>query len=112
MPRPEIWPGDVVWADFGGTVGHEQMGRRPALVVSNTQYLSLVEELVIVVPLTTKNRGWDNHVEVGAALPQSSWAMTEQLRTIDRRRLSGFIAGADDETMDAIRVWLVDFLDL
>jgi mRNA interferase MazF len=112
MPRPEIWPGDVVWADFGGTVGREQMGRRPALIVSNTQYLNLVEQLVIVVPLTTKSRGWNNHVEVGAALPQSSWAMTEQVRTIDRRRLSGFIAGADDATMDAIRVWLVDFLDL
>jgi mRNA-degrading endonuclease toxin of MazEF toxin-antitoxin module len=38
--------------------------------------------------------------------------MSDQLRTIDRRRLSGFIAGADDETMEAIRVWLVDFLDL
>jgi mRNA interferase MazF len=112
MPRPEIWPGDVVWADFGVTVGREQAGRRPVLVVSNTQYLNLVEQLAIVVPLTTKNRGWDNHIKVGAALPKSSWAMTEQLRTIDRRRLSGFIAGADDETMDAIRVWLVDFLDL
>jgi len=38
--------------------------------------------------------------------------MTEQVRTVDRRRLNGLIAGADDETMDAVRVWLVDFLDL
>jgi mRNA interferase MazF len=112
MSRPEFWPGDVIWADFGATVGRVQRGRRPALVVSNTHYLNLVDELAVVVPLTTTDRGWDNHVEVGAVLPQRSWAMTEQLRTIDRRRLSGFIAGADDETMDAIRVWLVDFLDL
>lgn len=112
MPRPELWPGDIVWADFAPTVGREQAGRRPALVVANRAYLELVEELAVVVPLTTRDRGWDNHVEVGAELPQRSWAMTEQVRTIDRRRLGPLIAGADDETMDAIRVWLIDFLDL
>jgi len=80
--------------------------------VSNTTYLGLVTELAVIVPLTTRNRGWDNHVEVGANLPRRSWAMTEQVRAIDRSRLGGLIAGADDETMDAIRVWLVDFLDL
>ena len=112
MPRPELWPGDVVWADFAPTVGREQSGRRPALVVANTAYLGLVAELAIVVPLTTRDRGWENHVEVGADLPRPSWAMTEQVRTVDRRRLGSVIAGADDATLDAIRVWLVDFLDL
>lgn len=112
MPRPELWPGDVVWADFAPTVGRKQTGRRPALVVANRDYLELVDDLAVVVPLTTRDRGWDSHVEVGAALPQRSWAMTEQVRTVDRRRLGALIAGADDETMDAVRVWLVDFLDL
>lgn len=112
MPRPDLWPGDIVWADFASTVGREQSGRRPALVVANSAYLDLVAELAVVVPLTTQDRGWENHVEVGAKLPRRSWAMTEQVRTVDRRRLGGLIAGADDETMDAVRVWLVDFLDL
>lgn len=112
MPRPEFWPGDIVWAEFAPTVGREQSGRRPALVISNLAYLEIVTELAVVVPLTTQDRGWDNHVAVGAQLPRRSWAMTEQVRTIDRRRLGELIAGADDETMDAIRVWLVDFLDL
>ncbi len=112
MPRPELWPGDVVWADFAPTVGREQSGRRPALVVANATYLDLVSDLAVVVPLTTQDRGWDNHVEVGADLPQPSWAMTEQVRAVDRRRLRGVIATADDATMDAVHVWLVDFLDL
>ena len=112
MPRPELWPGDIVWAEFAPTVGREHSGRRPALVVANSTYLDLVDELAIVVPLTTHDRGWENHIEVGADLPRRSWAMTEQVRTVDRRRLTGLIAGADDETMDAVRVWLVDFLDL
>lgn len=112
MSRPEIWPGDIVWAQLGPTVGREQAGRRPALVVSNAAYLELATELAVVVPLTTQDRGWDNHVEVGGRLPRASWAMTEQVRTIDRKRLFGYITGADDETLDAVRVWLVDFLDL
>ena len=112
MARPDLWPGDVVWAELGPGAGREQSGRRPVLVVSNRAFLSLATELAIVVPLTTRDRGWDSHVEVGADLPQPSWAMTEQVRTVDRRRLHGVIASADDETLDAVRVWLVDFLDL
>jgi len=112
MPRPDLWPGDIVWADFVPTVGRERSGRRPALVVANGRYLDIVTELAIVVPLTTHDRGWDNHIEVGADLPRRSWAMTEQVRAVDRRRLGGLLGGADDETMDAVRVWLVDFLDL
>ncbi|PZQ87626.1 MAG: type II toxin-antitoxin system PemK/MazF family toxin [Leifsonia xyli] len=112
MQSTELWPGDIVWADLAPTRGREQAGRRPVLVVANRAYLGLVADLAIVVPLTTRDRGWDNHVEVGAELPERSWAMTEQVRTVDRLRLRGLIAGADDETMDAIRVWLVDFLDL
>ena len=112
MRPPELHPGDIVWADLGRTIGREQSGRRPALVVANAAYLDIVPDLAVIVPLTTRDRGWDSHVDVGARLPRPSWAMTEQVRAIDRRRLGGLIAGADDETMDAVRVWLVDFLDL
>jgi len=112
MPAPDIWPGDIYWHDPDPVAGREQGGRRPALVVSNTAYHELVSRLVVAVPLTTRSRGWENHVEVGADLPRRSWAMTEQVRAIDRSRLGAFIGSADDETLDAVRVWLVDFLDL
>ncbi len=113
MPKPDAWPGDIYWADVEPVMGREQSGRRPVLVVSNLAYRQLVTELVVAVPLTTRDRGWENHVEVsGSGLPRPSWAMTEQLRAISRERLGRLIGGADDETMDAVRVWLRDFLDL
>lgn len=112
VARPEIFPGDIVWHLPDPVVGREQGGRRPALVVSNGRYHELVAALAIVVPLTTRDRGWENHVEVDAGLVRRSWAMTEQVRTVDRSRLGGYIATVDDETLDAVRVWLVDFLDL
>ncbi len=113
MARPEIWPGDIVWADLDPVLGRAQAGRRPVLVVSNAAYLvDLIPDLAVMVPLTSRDRGWESHVEVGADLPRPSWAMTEQVRTISRGRLGNLIGGADDETLDAVRVWLRDFLDL
>lgn len=112
MPHPDVWPGDVVWVDFGATTGREQSGRRPALVVSNREYLEIVADLAVVVPLTARDRGWDSHVPVTPDPPHPSWAMTEQVRTVDRSRLGPLILGVDDATLDAVRAWIADFLDL
>lgn len=48
--------GDVIWMDFNPQAGHEQAGRRPALVVSNSSY-NATGALVMVCPITnTKTR--------------------------------------------------------
>lgn len=43
--------GDVIWMDFNPQAGHEQAGRRPALVVSNSVY-NATGALVMVCPVT------------------------------------------------------------
>ncbi|WP_249369108.1 MULTISPECIES: type II toxin-antitoxin system PemK/MazF family toxin [unclassified Actinomyces] len=63
-PRP--LSGEVWWARPDPSVSRELTGRRPVLVVSNEQYHQVVTTLVITVPLTTRDRGWSNHVLVGA----------------------------------------------
>ena len=108
-----IEPGTVVWVDLDPTVGHEQAGRRPAVVVASTGYLSAVTELAIVVPATSKRREWPQHVELtGSALqlPQPTFAITEQPRTISRRRISGIAGRIEDRCLEEIRRWLADFL--
>jgi mRNA interferase MazF len=108
-----IEPGTVVWVNLDPTVGREQAGRRPAVVVASTGYLRAVTELAIVVPATTRQRGWPQHIELtGAALYllQPTYAMTEQPRTISRRRFSGVAGQVEDPCLDAIRRWLNDFL--
>jgi mRNA interferase MazF len=103
----------VVWIAPGVAVGREQSGRRPALVVAGPDYLTVVDSLVIVVPLTTVDRGWPNHVAVaGADLRQASWAMTEQVRTISRDRVVDRAGRVAPETLDVVRRWIRDFLDL
>src|SRR5271156_3406260 len=112
-PGGALGPGDVVWAQPDIAIGREQAGRRPALVVAGAGYLETVDTRVVVVPITSVDRGWPNHVEVvGAELGQPSWAMSEQIRTISRERVVGRAGRADDPTLAAVRGWLADFLDL
>ena len=69
--------------------------------------------LAIVVPVTSVDRGWPNHIPVaGSTLPQRSWAMTEQVRTISRTRITGRLGRVTSDTLAEIRLWIQDFLDL
>lgn len=106
-------PGLVVWVDLDPTVGREQAGRRPAVVVASRGYLRAVTELAVVVPATTTRRDWPQHVEItgkGVALGQPTYAMTEQPRTISRRRIVGRAGRIDESCLADIRRWLDDFL--
>jgi mRNA interferase MazF len=113
VPDRRLAPGDVVWVAPEIAVGREQAGRRPALVVAGADYLDVVDTLAIVVPLTTVDRGWPNHVPVeGSALPLESWAMTEQVRTVSRERVVATAGRVDPQTLGAVRGWIRDFLEL
>ncbi len=90
--------------------GREQSGRRPVLVVASADYLRAVTTLVIVVPITTVDRHWPNHVGLGdCGLPRQSWAMTEQPRTLSRDRLIDQIGLVGRTTLTEVRTWLRDF---
>ena len=112
-PAVALQPGDVVWVQPEIVVGREQGRRRAALVVAGVDYLLAVDTLALVVPITSVDRGWPNHVEVtGAQLDQRSWAMTEQIRTISRERVVGHAGRASETTLAPVRRWLADFLDV
>jgi mRNA interferase MazF len=108
----EYNPGDVLWANLDPVTGREQAGHRPVLVVSNASYNETVDTLLIVVPVTSVGRGWPNHIRLNGStgLPADSWAMTEQPRTIARKRVTGKAGTVDTATLAAIRQWLKDFL--
>lgn len=115
---PEIsglFCGQVVWVNLSPVVGSEQAGHRPAVVISSNDYLASVPNVVIVVPVTTRDRGLPHHVRlegVPGLVEADSFAMTEQPRTIDRRRITKHAGQVDRATMEKIRTWLSDFLDV
>ncbi len=83
-------------------------------VIASSGYLDAVTTLVIVLPITTVDRGWPNHVliEGPSGLDRPSWVMTEQPRTISRDRLTGIAGQVAPSCLNAVRTWLGDFLDL
>jgi len=105
----------VVWTELDPVRGREQAGRRPALVVASDLYLEQADTLAIIVPATTNDRGWPNHVLLRGpqvSLPQPTFAMTEQPRTITRERLFEVLGVVDAATMRDVDGWLRDFLAL
>lgn len=82
--------GEVWLVDLSPTRGHEQAGRRPALVVSADAFNAGRAGLVFVVPFTTRARGIPTHVEVrppAGGLREVSWARCEDLRSVSTERL-------------------------
>src|SRR6478672_13810995 len=112
---PDLRRGVVVWAELDPVRGREQAGRRPALVIASDLYLEQADTLAIIVPVTTNNRGWPNHVLLKGpdlTLDQPSFAMTEQPRTVTRDRLFDLAGTVDGATMKEVDLWLRDFLAL
>lgn len=83
-------PWQVWFADLGTPVGHEQRGRRPVVVVSSQFHARLPNDVVLVVPLTTRNRALPHHVCISSTesgLSRPSWARTEDLYSISLGRM-------------------------
>ena len=101
-------PGSVVWADFGEPVGREQAGRRPAVVVSSTSHLRAADTLVTLIPCTTSERPWPNHVliEGRIELAEPTYAMTEQIRTVSRLRVHRVAGAVSDECLGLLARWV------
>lgn len=111
--RREPATGDVVWAALGPGRGREQNGHRPVVIVAANEYLDVVDALAIVVPVTSRDRGWPNHIRLTGPtlLDLDSWAMTEQVTTITRDRITQFAGHVDNGCLAGIRQYLRDFLE-
>ena len=78
--RPE--PGDLVWTDFDPSVGREQGGRRPALVISAAIFTEATG-LAIVCPITTRIRPFPSSAVLPDGLPVSGEILLSHVRSID-----------------------------
>lgn len=94
--------GDFIIVTFDPQSGHEQKGRRPAMVVSNTLFNERTG-LAIVCPITTTDRGYPFHVAVMDTPDVSGFVMVEQVKSIDfRARKAKRIGKAPDGVLDRV----------
>lgn len=74
--------GDIIYLDFDPQAGHEQKGRRPALVVSNLTYNTLTK-MALVCPITHTERNFPLHVQLPINYKTSGNIMCEQVKALD-----------------------------
>src|SRR3990167_7024333 len=73
--------GDIVWITLDPTRGHEQAGRRPAVVLSRGEF-NRACGLALVIPVTSKHKGYTNEVPIKTENIQGA-ELTSHLRAID-----------------------------
>jgi mRNA interferase MazF len=97
--------GDFVTLSFDPQAGHEQKGRRPALVVSNDLFNEHTG-LVIVCPITNTDRGFPFHLAVPRDASVTGFVMVEQVKSVDHAmRRAKFVERASED-------FVADVLDL
>ncbi|MDO8444527.1 MAG: endoribonuclease MazF [Deltaproteobacteria bacterium] len=74
--------GDIVWLTFNPRAGHEQAGRRPALVLSPAAYNKKVG-LAIFCPVTNQVKGYPFEVSIPKGLKISGAILTDQVKSLD-----------------------------
>lgn len=76
--------GDVVWLNFDPQAGHEQAGRRPAVILSPFEYNRKVG-LALMCPITNKKKGYPFEVEIPSGMPVSGVVLADQIKSLDWR---------------------------
>jgi mRNA interferase MazF len=85
--------GDLVWLTFDPQAGHEQAGRRPAVVLSSASYNGPVG-LALICPVTRQVKGYAWEVPLPEGLLVAGVVLADQVRNLDwRARRAEFIAG-------------------
>ena len=104
--------GDLVWIDFDPQAGHDQAGRRPALVLSPRAYHQLAP-FAIVCPITSSVKGYPFEVVLPAGLAVSGAVLADQVKSIDRRSRRIEPAGkAPDAVVDEVLAKILPLLTL
>lgn len=110
----EVRRGQVYYADLSPVVGSEQGGIRPVVVIQN-EWGNRHSPTVIVAAITSKldKNKIPTHVPVSVTgLEKKSILLLEQVRTIDKRRLKGFVGEIDPKYLNALDEAIVVSLGL
>ena len=76
--------GHIVWLSLDPQAGHEQAGRRPALVLSPASYNDRVG-LALVCPITNRMKGYPFEVPLPDDLPVTGVVLADQVKSLDWR---------------------------
>ena len=74
--------GNIIWLNFDPQIGHEQNGRRPALIISNDTFNNF-SKLAIVCPITNVYKNHPFHIKLSDKTKTTGVILCDQVRTLD-----------------------------
>jgi mRNA interferase MazF len=96
--------GDLVWLDFDPQAGHEQAGRRPAIVLSETEFNDMTG-FAVVCPITNQIKDYPFEVLLPDELVFTGAVLTDLLKSLDVKKRKIKVVGnvpVDSDFMKAV----------
>ena len=94
--------GDVVWINFNPQAGHEQAGRRPAVILSPKAYNQKVG-LAILCPITNQIKGYPFEVKIPSKNKATGVILSDQAKSMDWRiRKTEFISALPADVIEEV----------
>ncbi len=94
--------GDAVWITLNPQAGHEQAGRRPALIVSPASYNGKVG-LAVLCPITSQVKGYPFEAIIPSGLKVGGVVLSDQVKSLDwRMRRAEFICKVPRQTVSEV----------
>jgi mRNA interferase MazF len=105
--------GDVVWLSHDPQRGHEQAGRRPALVLSPRAYNERSHNLAVFVPITSQPKGFKFEVPVPPSSGATGVILTDHIKSLDWvARRASYIGRVPSSTIQNVTKIIATFLAL
>ena len=103
--------GDIIAIDFDPQAGHEQKGRRPALVVSNNVY-NRFTKAAMVCPITNTNKNIPVQIRLDSRTKTTGVIMCEQIKALDlSKRKAVFLEKAPEDIIVAVVDMVYSFVE-
>lgn len=107
--------GDIFYANLNPTIGSEQDGIRPVLVVQNNKG-NRFSPTIVIIPITSSlsKANIPSHVELlkTSGLDKKSIALVEQIRTLDKKRLLRKITSIAKEDLENVKIAIKQNLNI
>lgn len=109
----QVRQGDIVWIDLDPQSGHEQRGRRPALVVSNNTFNSFTRVAAMVCPITNTDRGIPIQIKLDERTKTSGVIMCDQAKILDvQQRNAEFIESVPEDILFEVSDIIAGFVEI
>ena len=93
--------GDIIKVALGPTIGHEQKGYRPVLVIQNNLLSEAIESTTVVLPISTSNTLLPFEIELPKSLKTKGKILCRQVRALDlKSRDTKYVETVSNEILD------------